>query len=518
MGRTIGIELGISHAACACVRDGEAEAITFRDGSRSVPSLFAIDGWGRFEPLDAAALGPPESPPHLFGVPSGSEAIRRLVTFELQAAGGELRIEAAGQRFSLEQMFVVILGQLVEAAADVFDDDVDSAVIVVPDGFDDDRCREAVRSASRRIGLGVWRLMPEAQAAALDHKFQGGLHSGLHQRVAVYNLSSRSFSFTLIDIRDKIFDTVASRFDPLLGGVAFDDALARWAMQALWEETGLDLSGDPSAVARLLAACEQARVRLSTEDEVTLSLERSGEPDGVVPIDLHLQLTRDRLEALTSDLVDRSIGTCAAVLAQADITWADLDEILLVGGPSAMPMVRRRLTDLAKPPARQFIPALGAASFGHYLAHRDHSGDMRGLGILLAPIGVETPDGSMRVLFKKYQCLPDERVHAFETSTDQQHEMVLRIYQGLAPLTTDNAFLGAFVIRGTRGAIGELSVDARFSIVEDDNHYLLSLRAADRRTGDRLLHKTISVRPPAVGRSSGRAGLVIPAEFLDSTP
>ncbi len=492
MGKAIGIDLGTTNSCCAFVSNGKPEVITYRDGSRTIPSVFAIDKSGNRlvgnEAKDQAAANPDHTiaaSKRLIGRSFGSQAMERMqqvFTYELvEGESSEVLIKVADQVFTLEQISAAILRRIKESAEDALDDEVDQAVITVPAYFND-RQRQAVRSAGKLAGLKVLRVLNEPTAAALAY----GLGRTLNQRVAIYDLGGGTFDISIIDIKDKIFEVIATGGDTFLGGVDFDDRLMQHVLQTFVDETDIDVSYDRSAVTRIRDASERAKIALSEVQSTDIVLNQICEDDDGEMVDLNMTITRDILEGLTVDLIDRSIATCERILQEAGSSREDVDEVLLVGGQSRMPLVRSKLAAfIGKEPSQKVHPdeavAIGAAIMAHSLSSKAGPQDMTLLDVLPMAIGINKTDGTMHVLFAKNQPLPDYKTRMLTTSKDNQRSIMLRIYQGESKYIKENELLGTFVFSGLREAPkGQVKIEVTFHI---DSEGILNLTARDVDTG-----------------------------------
>jgi len=492
MGKAIGIDLGTTNSCCAFVSNGKPQVITYKDGSRTIPSVFAIDKSGNRLVGEEAKVQAAANPDHtiaaskrLIGRSFGSNAMEQMqqvFTYELvEGESSEVLIKVADQVFTLEQISAAILRRIKDSAEDALDDEVDQAVITVPAYFND-RQRQAVRSAGKLAGLKVLRVLNEPTAAALAY----GLGRTLNQRVAIYDLGGGTFDISIIDIKDKIFEVIATGGDTFLGGVDFDDRLMQHVLQTFVDETDIDVSYDRSAVTRIRDASEKAKIRLSDEQSVEVFLEDIAEDDDGEMVDLKMTVSRQQLEGLTEDLIDRSIATCERILQEAGSTREDVDEMLLVGGQSRMPLVRSKLAQfIGKEPSHKVHPdeavAIGAAIMAHSLSSKAGPQDMTLLDVLPMAIGINKVDGTMHVLFAKNQPLPDYKTRMLTTSKDNQRSIMLRIYQGESKLVAENELLGTFVFSGLREAPkGQVKIEVTFHI---DSEGILNLTARDVDTG-----------------------------------
>jgi molecular chaperone DnaK len=492
MGRAIGIDLGTTNSCAAIIEDGNPRLITYKGGAKTIPSVFAIDKSGNRlvgeEAKRKASQNPNttvEAAKRLIGRSFGSQAIKKFTqvfTYELmEGEASEVLIKVKDQVFTLEQISAAILRRIKEAAEEALEEEIDQAVITVPAYFND-RQRQAVRSAGKLAGLKVLRVLNEPTAAALAY----GLGRTLNQRVAIYDLGGGTFDISIIDIKDKIFEVVATGGDTFLGGVDFDDRLMQYMLQKFLDEHDIDLSYDRRAVTMVRAAAEEAKIRLSSEMETRVQLPGIAEDDDGKTLALDQMVQRKLLEKLTGELVNRSVDTCRRILREAGTSRDQIDEILLVGGQSRMPLVRKRVADfIGKAPSRKVHPdeavGIGAAIMAHSLSSKAGPQDMTLLDVLPMAIGINKADGTMHVLFGKNQPLPDYKTRTLTTSKDNQRSIMLKIYQGESKYVAENELLGTFVFSGLRAAPkGQVKIEVTFHI---DSEGILNLSARDRDTG-----------------------------------
>jgi molecular chaperone DnaK len=492
MGIAIGIDLGTTNSCAAVFVNGTPEVITYRNGSKTIPSVFAIDKSGNRligeEAVEQAAANPLNTvtaAKRLIGREYGGHAMEKMqqvFTYELvEGESSEVLVKIKNQVFTLEQISAAILRRIRDNAEDVLGKAVDKAVITVPAYFND-RQRQAVRTAGKLAGLEVLRVLNEPTAAALAY----GLGRKLHQRVAIYDLGGGTFDISIIDIQNKVFEVIATGGDTFLGGVDFDDRVMQYVLGSFLNDTGYDLSYDRSAVTRVRQEAETAKIRLSDEDEVVIDIPNICKDDDGEPMHLKHTLRRSQLEKMTGDLVARSIQTCDRILAESGTSKSELDEVLLVGGQSRMPLVQTQVGNfIGKTPSDKVHPdeavAIGAAIMAYSLAGKQTDTDMTLLDVLPMPIGINKTDGSMHILFPKNQPLPDYKNRTLTTSKNNQRSIMLRIYQGDSKFVRDNQLLGRFVFSGLRpGPKGSVRVEVTFHI---DSEGILNLTARDADTG-----------------------------------
>ena len=500
MGKAIGIDLGTTNSCAAIMEMGRPRVLTYKGGATTIPSVFAIDEKGQrlvgHEAKKQAQLNPQNTvmaAKRLIGRNFHSKTIdkiRQVFTYELLAGdNSEVLIKVKDQVFTLEQISAAILRKIKEVAEEALNSEVDQAVITVPAYFND-RQRQAVRNAGKLAGLKVLRILNEPMAAALAY----GLGKNLSQRIAVYDLGGGTFDISVIDIKDRIFEVIATGGDTFLGGVDFDDRIMQWVLEQFLNKHGVDLAYDRVAIQRIRDAAEQAKIELSTITATRLHIPHIAKTDQGV-LDIDIDLSRAQLEALTRDLVDRTITTCDRIIKEAGAAKGEVNEILLVGGQSRMPLVQRVVTEfMGRPPCKGVHPdeavAIGAAIMAHSLAGEVSDADVTLLDVLPMPIGINKVDGSMHVLFQKNQPLPDYKTRTLTTSKDNQRSIMLRIYQGESRMVADNELLGTFDFKGIRPAPkGQVQIEVTFHI---DSEGILNLTARDKATGQ-IVESTLKI-------------------------
>lgn len=493
MGKAIGIDLGTTNSCAAVIEGKTPRIITDPTGAKTIPSVFAVDSAGRTligtEAQDQASQNPHNTviaSKRLIGRTFGSANIQKMAqVFTYEIMGGddsEVLVKVAGQVFTLEQISSAILERIKVNAEAALGEPVDAAVITVPAYFND-RQRQAVRNAGRLAGLEVLRVLNEPTAAALAY----GLGRTLNQRVAIYDLGGGTFDISIINIKDKIFEVIATGGDTFLGGVDFDDRIMQHVLKKFLTDYDVDLSYDRGAISRIRSASEKAKIALSEKLEAEIELEKIWTDTDGTTIDLRLTITRDKLQELTIDLVNRSLDTCRRILREAGSSQHDIDEMLLVGGQSRMPLVRSKIHGfLGRPPSRKVHPdeavAIGAAIMAKSLGSKRTADDVTLLDVLPMAIGISKVDGTMHVLFPKNQPLPNYKARTLTTSKANQKSIMLRIYQGESNYVAENELLGTFVFSGLREAPkGDVKIEVTFHI---DAEGILNLSARDKTTNE----------------------------------
>ena len=491
MGKAIGIDLGTTNSCAAIFENGRPRLITYKGGETTIPSVFAIDEQGNslvgHEAKKQAQLNPQHTvaaSKRLMGRNFHSKQIdkvRQVFTYELiEGDSSEVMIKVRGKVFTLEQISAAILKRIKEVAEESLGEEVDQAVITVPAYFND-RQRQAGRTAGMIAGLKVLRVLNEPTAAALAY----GLGRNLSSRVAVYDLGGGTFDISIIDIKDRIFEVVATGGDTFLGGVDFDDRVMNKLLEHFYQQHAIDLSFDRVAIQRIRDAAEAAKIMLSTVTETTIEIPAITTGDDGA-INISFTLTRSMLNEWCMDLVDRTIVTCQRIIKEANCSKGDINEMLLVGGQSRMPLVQKKVTEfMGRAPSKGVNPdeavAIGAAMMAHSLASTSSDDGVTLLDVLPMPIGINKTDGSMHVLFEKNTPLPDYKTRTLTTSKDNQRSIMLKLYQGESKMVDENELLGTFVFSGIRpGPKGKVQIEVTFHI---DSEGILNLTARDKATG-----------------------------------
>jgi molecular chaperone DnaK len=336
----------------------------------------------------------------------------------------------------------------------------------------------------------VVRIINEPTAAALAY----GLGKRLRERVLVYDLGGGTFDVSIIDIRDRVFEVKATGGDIFLGGLDFDGAIIRHVLDAFQKKHGIDLSSDPVAMQRIKDLAERTKIDLSARTEAPFSIPFITMTPQGQPLNLELRFDRRLLESLTQDLVDRSLKIMGAVMVDAGVTARDIDEVMLVGGQTRMPIVQERLTRFfGKPPSKAVHPdeavAIGAALYGWSL---QESSDLKLqlLDVIPMAIGIEQAGGAMHVVFPRNAAIPNARTISATNAVDDQSELVVRIYQGDHPECARNELLGEFTFSGVRPCrAGEVRLEIMFEVNVEG---ILTMSARDLDTG-RQMRTTVRV-------------------------
>jgi molecular chaperone DnaK len=487
--RVVGIDLGTTNSVIATIVGGEPQVIPNAEGSRLTPSVVGFSKTG--ERLTGqmakrqAVLNPENtvsSIKRFMGRRYGEVVTERgMVPYKVEEGQNGMavvRIPAAGKTFTPEEISAMVLQKLKADAEAYLGEKVTEAVITVPAYFNDAQ-RTATKNAGEIAGLKVLRIINEPTASALAY----GLDKKGAETVLVFDLGGGTFDVTILEIGEGVFEVKSTSGDTHLGGDDWDERVVNWLADEFRKSQGIDLRKDRQALQRLREAAERAKVELSTVVQTTINLPFIT-ADATGPKHLDQVLTRAKFEELTADLAERCIGPVKQALADAKMSEKDLNEVILVGGATRMPMIQelvRRLT--GKEPNKEVHPdevvAIGAAIQGGVLA-----GDVRDVVLLdVTPLslGVETLGGVMTTLVPRNTTIPTRKSETFSTAADGQTQVEIHVLQGERPMARDNRTLGRFILDGIPPAPrGVPQIEVTFDI---DANGILNAGAKDRATG-----------------------------------
>jgi len=451
----IGIDLGTSNSCAAIVKDGRPYVIPSREGYNTVPSVVAVNARGKVvvgHHARAQLLTSPRQTVHgakrLVGRAFDTAAVQEIrarFAYEIVAdEGGLAAVKLAGEALSLEQVSALVLREVKQVAQNHLGEEVNRAVVTVP-AYYNERQRAAIRHAGALAGLQVERILNEPTAAALAYAY--GRH--LNQRVLVYDLGGGTFDASVLELSDNVYEVVSTGGDTFLGGVDFDNRIVDRLLEAWQAQNGVPFDGDKVALSRLVDAAERAKCALSERTEFPIQLPFLALKDGE-PASLDATLTRDEIVALVEPLVDRTLDVCREVLLAKGLQTRDIDEVLLVGGQSRMPLVHEKVAAFfGRPPSRAVHPdeavAIGAALLAHSL------GSAEGvvlIDVLPMSIGIGLPGGRVKTIIERNTQLPARKQYGLTTTRDGQTEFELVILQGEGPLASSCEYLGTLRLEG----------------------------------------------------------------------
>ena len=486
----IGIDLGTTNTCVAIVEDGKPRVIANKGGFRTTPSVVAMSEGGRRLVGHLARRQAVSSPAStIYGAKRligrtwdapATRAAARVLPYELvEGPNGDVRIRVQGHVLSVPEVSAFILQEVRRIAEQHVGAPVERAVITVPAHFNDNQ-RQATRDAGRIAGLEVIRIINEPTAAALAY----GFGKTVERRVAVFDLGGGTFDVSILDVRDGVFEVIATAGDSYLGGEDFDQRIVDYLIECFAERNGFAVRDDRMAMQRIRDAAEQARCDLSTETQVTIDLPfLHTSPAGEV-YHLHETLTRGQVEDLTADLVEKTIGICERAIADAGLDKSALDDVVLVGGMTRMPLIQRRVAEsFGREPCQGVNPdevvALGAALQAAALV--DEGQELLLLDVTSHSLGVMIAGGLSHRLIDKNTTVPTKASHVFTTTRDNQTSVKILVLQGESEQATDNELLGEFILSGLRKAPrGQVQVEVTFAISVDG---IVSVSAKDLETG-----------------------------------
>ncbi len=490
MGKILGIDLGTTNSVMAVIEGGQPKVLENQEGSRTTPSVVAVSKNGERlvgQLAKRQIVTNPEntifSVKRLIGRRFDDEevqhAIKVLPYKIVKADDGGVKVVMHDKEYTPQEISAMILQKLKLDAEAKLGEKIEEAVITVPAYFDDSQ-RKATKEAGEIAGLKVRRIINEPTAAALAYGFE----KKKGQKIAVYDLGGGTFDVSILEVSEDTVEVKSTSGDTFLGGDDFDRRIIDWIIEEFKKDTGIDLSQDALAMQRVKEAAEKAKIELSTAQETEINqpfitVDSSGNPQH-----LNLKLTRSKLEELTADLVDKTFESVKQALSDAGLEVKDIEEVVLVGGMTRMPLVQKKVEEFfGKKPNMSVNPdevvAVGAAVQAGVL-----QGDVKDVLLLdVTPLtlGIETLGGVMTPLIERNTTIPTSKSQIFSTAADNQTSVEIHVLQGERPMAADNKTLGRFILDGIPPAPrGVPQIEVTFDI---DANGILSVTAKDKATG-----------------------------------
>ncbi len=489
MGKIIGIDLGTTNSCVAIMEGSDAKVITNPEGGRTTPSIVAINDKGERlvgQIAKRQAITNPENTvfavKRLIGRKYDSSEVQhdiKILPYKIEKApNGDVRISIRGKQYSPAEISSYILADIKHSAEEYLGEKITDAVITVPAYFNDSQ-RQATKDAGKIAGLNVHRIINEPTAASLAY----GLDKKREEKIAVFDLGGGTFDISILEIGEGVFEVKATNGDTHLGGEDFDLRLIDYLADEFKKDQGIDIRKDKMALQRLKEAAEKAKMELSTSMETDVNLPFIT-ADASGPKHMNIKVTRAKLEALVSDLLDKLENPCRIALKDAGLSPNDIDEVILVGGMTRMPAVQQRVKKLFdKEPHKGVNPdevvAMGAAIQGGVL-----KGDVKDILLLdVTPLslGIETLGGVMTRLIEKNTTIPTRKSQIFSTAADNQPAVSIHVLQGEREMAANNKTLGRFELVGIPPAPrGVPQIEVTFDI---DANGIVNVSAKDKATG-----------------------------------
>lgn len=494
MSKVIGIDLGTTNSCVSIYENGKQKVIENAEGARTTPSIVAFTKEGETlvgQPAKRQSITNPTQTFHaikrLIGRKFDEDAVKKdidLVPYKIvRADNGDAWVEVKGKKTSPQQISAEILKKMKKTAEDYLGHPVTEAVITVPAYFNDSQ-RQATKDAGRIAGLDVKRIINEPTAAALAY---GMDKSKKDSTIVVYDLGGGTFDVSVIEIAEvdgeSQFEVLATNGDTFLGGEDFDNLLIEYIVSEFKKESGIDIKTDSLAMQRIRDAAEKAKIELSSTQQTDVNLPYVT-ADSSGPKHLNVVITRSKFEALVEELVERTIAPCKTALKDAGIDLSAIDEVILVGGQTRMPLVQKRVTEFfGKEPRKDVNPdeavAIGAAVQGGVITGAVT--DVLLLDVTPLTLGIETMGGVFTPLIPKNTTIPTKKTEMCSTADDNQVAVTIHVLQGERTKAADNKSLGKFDLRDIAPAPkGQPQIEITFDI---DANGILNVSAKDKLTG-----------------------------------
>ena len=490
MGKIIGIDLGTTNSCVSVFEGNEPVVIANSEGKRTTPSVIGfVDGGERKvgDPAKRQAITNPKRTIYSIKRFMGEtydqvqKETSRVPYPVVRGDNNTPRVEIDGRQYTPQEISAMVLQKMKKTAEDYLGQEVTEAVITVPAYFSDSQ-RQATKEAGQIAGLEVKRIVNEPTAAALAY---GVDKSNKSMKIAVFDLGGGTFDISILDFGDGVFEVLSTNGDTHLGGDDFDQVIIDWLVQEFKNDEGADLTADPMAMQRLKEAAEKAKIELSSSTSTEINLPYIM-PVGGVPKHLVKTLSRAKFEQLAHDLIQACLVPCQKAMADAKLSNADIDEVILVGGSTRIPAVQNLVKNyFGKEPSKGVNPdevvAVGAAIQGAILNKEGGVGDIVLLDVTPLTLGIETLGGVMTKLIEANTTIPCKKSETFSTAADNQTAVTIHVLQGERPMASQNKSIGNFNLEGIAPARrGIPQIEVSFDI---DANGILKVSAKDKATG-----------------------------------
>ena len=489
MGKIIGIDLGTTNSCVAVFEGNEPVVIANSEGKRTTPSVvgFVDNGERKIgDPAKRQAITNPKKTVYSIKRFMGenwqqTEKEISRVPYSVVNEGGYPRVDIDGRKYTPQEISAMILQKMKKTAEDYLGQEVTDAVITVPAYFSDSQ-RQATKEAGQIAGLNVRRIVNEPTAAALAY---GVDKANKDMKIAVFDLGGGTFDISILEFGGGVFEVLSTNGDTHLGGDDFDQVIIDWLVQEFKNDEGANLKDDPMAMQRLKEAAEKAKIELSSSTSTEINLPYIM-PVGGVPKHLVKTLTRAKFEQLAHNLIQACLTPCQKAIADAKLSTADIDEVILVGGSSRIPAVQELVKNyFGKEPSKGVNPdevvAVGASIQGAILNKEGGVGDIVLLDVTPLTLGIETMGGVMTKLIESNTTIPCKKSEVFSTAADNQTEVTIHVLQGERPMAAQNKSIGQFNLTGiTPAPRGVPQIEVTFDI---DANGILKVSAKDKATG-----------------------------------
>ena len=489
MGKIIGIDLGTTNSCVAVFEGNEPVVIANSEGKRTTPSVvgFVENGERKIgDPAKRQAITNPKNTVYSIKRFMGenwqqTEKEIARVPYSVVNEGGYPRVDIDGRKYTPQEISAMVLQKMKKTAEDYLGQEVTDAVITVPAYFSDSQ-RQATKEAGQIAGLNVRRIVNEPTAAALAY---GVDKANKDMKIAVFDLGGGTFDISILEFGGGVFEVLSTNGDTHLGGDDFDQVIIDWLVQEFKNDEGANLKDDPMAMQRLKEAAEKAKIELSSSTSTEINLPYIM-PVAGVPKHLVKTLTRAKFEQLAHDLIQACLAPCQKAIADAKLSTADIDEVILVGGSSRIPAVQELVKNyFGKEPSKGVNPdevvAVGASIQGAILNKEGGVGDIVLLDVTPLTLGIETMGGVMTKLIEANTTIPCKKSETFSTAADNQTEVTIHVLQGERPMAAQNKSIGQFNLTGIAPARrGIPQIEVTFDI---DANGILKVSAKDKATG-----------------------------------